>query len=63
MEFIPICLECDNFKNRNKCPHYVEIPFEIKNRERRCDLYSGEEMDYVLYSKDAYGRDRNGVQS
>jgi hypothetical protein len=51
MQFIPICLECDNFKNRDVCIVYKTPPFEIKNREKRCPHFTGEE--YVLYTKDS----------
>ena len=49
MEFVPICLECKNFKDGDKCPHYEEIPFAIKNREKRCDYYNGNITDYELF--------------
>ena len=53
MEFIPICLECENFKNGDKCPFFEPIPTAIKNREIRCEHYSGDDSDYVLYTKDS----------
>ena len=53
MEFIPICLECNHFENGDKCPYYDEIPINIKNRETRCDKYSGDETNYILYTKDS----------
>jgi hypothetical protein len=51
MQFIPICLECDNFKNQDVCIVYKTPPFEIKNREKRCPHFTDEE--YVLYTKDS----------
>lgn len=53
MEFVPICLECKNFHNGDKCPYFAEVPFAIKNREIRCEHYDGDEKDYVLYSKNS----------
>ena len=53
MEFIPICLECENFKVENKCPLYNVIPHAIKNRENRCEHYKGDDPDYVLYTRDS----------
>ena len=52
MEYIPICLECENFKKGDKCKYFDPIPFKIKNRETRCKYYSGGE--YELYGKNAY---------
>jgi len=53
MEFIPICLNCENFKKNDKCPYYRPIPFEIKNREKRCNYYKGDEDFYPLYWNDS----------
>jgi hypothetical protein len=52
MEFIPICSECNNFQTGDKCPYYSEIPFAIKIREVRCDHYSGNDPDYILFEDD-----------
>ena len=53
MEFIPICIECKNFEKGGKCPYFTEIPNAIKNRETRCEHYSGDVEDYILYTKDS----------
>lgn len=47
MEFIPICLECNNFKQYDKCQYYEPIPQKIKNREVKCPHFSG--GDYELF--------------
>lgn len=52
MQFIPICLDCDNFKEKDYCPYYQPIPFEIKNREKECPYFTGGKYD--LLAKDAY---------
>lgn len=47
MEFVPICLECNNFKQCDKCQYYKPIPQKIKNREVKCPhFFSG---DYELF--------------
>lgn len=51
MQFIPICLECENFKKGNVCTVYETPPFEIKNREKHCPHFTGGE--YVLYTKES----------
>lgn len=51
MQFIPICLECDNFKNKDICTVYGTPPFNIKNREKRCPYFTGGK--YVLYTKES----------
>ena len=51
MQFIPICLECENFKKWNVCTVYGASPFEIKNREKNCPHFTGGE--YVLYTKES----------
>lgn len=45
MEFVPICLECDNFRKGDRCRFFEPIPHEIKNRENRCPHFSGGEYD------------------
>lgn len=47
MEFIPICLECDNYQKKDYCPYYQPIPFEIKNREIKCNYFSGGRYDLI----------------
>ena len=51
MQFVPICLECDNFKKGNVCNVYGTPPFEIKNREKKCPHFTGGK--YVLYTKES----------
>lgn len=45
MEFVPICLECDNFKKCDYCRFFEPIPHKIKNRETQCPYFSGGEYD------------------
>lgn len=52
MEYNPICIECNNFEKNDYCPHFQPIPFEIKNREKKCKYYSG--GSYILYGENAY---------
>lgn len=47
MQFIPICLECKNFKKENVCLKYGKPPFEIKNREVECEFFTGGEYDLL----------------
>ena len=49
MEYPPICLSCKHFEEKDKCPFYEQIPFVIKNREKRCKYYDGNESNYTLY--------------
>ena len=51
MQFIPICLECDNFKNGNVCTVYGTPTKKKKNREKHCPYFTGGE--YVLYTKES----------
>lgn len=51
MEFIPICLECKNFNNDDKCKFFKQIPHGIKNRETMCIYFTGGK--YTLYSADS----------
>lgn len=53
MEFVPICLECENFENGGKCSFFGEAPQAIKNREIRCEHYHGDDVNYVLYTRDS----------
>lgn len=48
MEFIPICLECENFKSKDKCKYFRKIPDEIKLRIKRCKWYSNGEYELFL---------------
>lgn len=57
MQFIPICLECENFKKVNVCTVYGKPPFDIKSREKRCPCFTGGE--YALYTADSNPRERN----
>ena len=57
MQFIPICLECENFKKGNICTVYGTPPFEIKNREKHCPDFTGGE--YVLYTDDSKQMEQN----
>ena len=57
MQFIPICLECENFKKVNVCTVYGTPPFEIKNREKHCPHFTGGE--YVLYTDDSKPTEKN----
>lgn len=52
MEFIPICVECNNFRDGDKCPFFAPIPHEIKNREIKCPHFTGGVYD--LFTADAY---------
>ena len=52
MEFVPICLYCENFHEKDKCEYFKPIPHEIKNREIKCKYYTGEN-NYPLYSADS----------
>ncbi len=47
MEFVPICLECENFERGDKCKYFPKIPDEIKLRIKRCKWYS--EGEYELF--------------
>lgn len=49
MEFVPICLECANFKEIDYCPYFDTIPDAIKMRTQRCKWYS--EGEYELFLK------------
>jgi hypothetical protein len=57
MEFIPLCLECDNYKNKDYCPYYQPIPYKIKNRETECVYFS--EGKYELIGKEVAQEDGN----
>ena len=52
MQFIPICLECENFITSDKCKIYGVPPFEIKNRETKCPHFTGGEYD--LFTKESH---------
>ncbi len=52
MEFIPACSVCNNFENGDKCPYFKGIPFEIKNREVKCEHFDGDKEEYILYSEE-----------
>lgn len=52
MQFMPICLECENFEKNDVCKVYGIPPFEIKERKRRCKYFTGGE--YTLYNLDEY---------
>lgn len=42
MEFVPICLQCKNFKKNDYCTVFKKAPpFEIKNREIYCKYFTG----------------------
>lgn len=56
MEYAPICLECDNFKDGDKCKYFHPIPYKIKNREIRCPYFTG--GNYDLLGENAYPKDR-----
>ena len=60
MEFIPICVECDNFYWKDKCPYYNPIPHDIKNREAKCTYFS--DGEYELFSAEAYPRKENKIE-
>ena len=51
MEFAPICLECENFLKTDKCKVYGVPPFTIKNREKKCESFTGGE--YTLYTRES----------
>ena len=51
MEYTPICIDCDNFKNGDKCKLFEKIPIEIKTRERECGGYTGGEYDLLTLAK------------
>lgn len=52
MQFVPICLECDNFKKGDICKVYGTPRFDVKNREKNCQYFTGGK--YTLYTKEAY---------
>ena len=47
MEFVPVCLECNNFKENDKCRYYRPIPFSIKNLEKKCPHFTGGEYELL----------------
>lgn len=47
MEFVPICMDCDNFKKGDKCKYFGTPPFEIKYTEKRCPYYTGGEYELL----------------
>ena len=57
MQFIPICLECENFKKVNVCTVYGTPPYEKKNREKHCPHFTGGE--YGLYRDDRKQKKKN----
>lgn len=58
MEFIPICLECENFIKGDKCKIYGIPPFDIKNREKKCPHFTGGEYD--LFTKESQPEKNKG---
>lgn len=49
MEVVPLCINCNNFQNNGICAAYkIKPPYEIINREIKCDYYTGGEYDLFI---------------